>query len=677
MKKLLIFLTILLSSYLSKAQMNYAFAPQAGSYSLLAGGANATLVAAYPGTKSNLDESFANNVPLGFTFQFNGINYTQIHLNVNGFASLGSAFISSTTLDPSYNVNDLRSGNGYKGALRPILAPFWDDLQLTTANDITYKIDNAAPNRVFTAQWANVAWQGGSAAISFQIKLYESTNVVEFIYNNEAAEGGTNKSASIGITTENNNQNIELDSLNFMSLSASTAMATASSITETETINTKPANGQIYRFTPNACMPPSGILLNSCGTNEANLSWTALQGATSYVYALSNIDVQPFAGTTTSAVTANFKNLSSNTYYYFYIKTACGSVWNRYKFKTSVIANLPYTQSFENTLENRIPDDMTSQTYSNGFADIFWQTSNLLTAASGTKAAINASPFTPSKTWLYTPTFNLIAGAEYELSYKNSTTGATHILDVKYGKMTGEAAMLNSIFAGNAIVNTAYETKSFKFTPTVSGEYNIGFNYKAEVNNDLFLLDDIELKATGVLPVLFAFFKAKLQNNQEVKLNWQTKNEVNASHFMIQRSVDGINFETIGRINCKGTGTGDTDYDYYDRNPLPDISYYRLKQFDKDGKSFDTNVETIKLKTLFATSLYPNPSSKEVFVKIENTADVSVRVFNISGQEINVKLNILSKNEIKITPNQALSSGIYLVNISSKTGTIVLKWMVL
>lgn len=678
MKKLLIFLTMLLSGYFSKAQINYSLQAPVGTYNLLAGGATATLVEAYPGTKTNLDESFANNIPLGFTFQYNGVNYTQIHLNANGFASLGSAFLSSSTLNPSYDVNDLRSGNGYKGTARPILAPFWDDLQLTSTNGITYKTDNAAPNRIFTVQWANVAWQGGAAAISFQIKLYEGTNLVEFIYQNEAAAGGSNKSASIGITSQTNNVNVELDSLHFLSLNATTAMATASSVTETETINTKPANGQIFRFTPNVCMPPAGIILTSCGTSQANLTWTALQGASNYVYALSNIDTQPFAGTTSAGTSANFNSLSPNTYYYFYIKTACGSVWNRFKFKTSVIANLPYTESFESTLENRIPDNMTSQAYSSSFADIFWQTTNLLNAAQGgSKAAINGSPFAQAKNWLYTPAFNLIAGAEYELIYKSSTTGATHNLEVKYGKMTGEAEMLNSIYTNNVITNTAYEAKSFKFTPTVSGEYYIGFNYKAQVSNHLFLLDEIELKPTGVLPVSLAFFKAKLQNNQEVKLTWQTKNELNASHFMVERSVDGLVFENLGRTNCKGTGTGNTDYDYYDRNPLPNTSYYRLKQFDKDGKAANSNIETIKTTTLFATSLYPNPSNKEVFIKIENTADVTVRVFNMAGQDISVKLDVLSKNEIKIIPTQALTAGVYLVNISSKTSTMILKWMVL
>ena len=35
---------------------------------------------------------------------------------------------------------------------------------------------------------------------------------------------------------------------------------------------------------------------------------------------------------------------------------------------------------------------------------------------------------------------------------------------------------------------------------------------------------------------------------------WETASEVNVSHFNVQRSIDGITFETIGKVNAKGAG---------------------------------------------------------------------------------------------------------------------------
>ena len=111
-------------------QTDYTFSSQSGAYTSLINPISAILVPAHVGTRTTLDESFANNISLGFAFQYNGINYSNIHLNANGFASLGAVFLASTATNPNYDVNELRGAAGFKGAIRPILAPFWDNLLL-------------------------------------------------------------------------------------------------------------------------------------------------------------------------------------------------------------------------------------------------------------------------------------------------------------------------------------------------------------------------------------------------------------------------------------------------------------------------------------------------------------------------------------------------------------------
>ena len=82
-----------------------------------------------------------------------------------------------------------------------------------------------------------------SPVISFQVKLYETTNIIEYIYRQEAApyNPGYN-GASIGL--------MGTTSTNFISLSDSSASPTVSTTTSTNNIEVKPATGQIYRFTP-------------------------------------------------------------------------------------------------------------------------------------------------------------------------------------------------------------------------------------------------------------------------------------------------------------------------------------------------------------------------------------------------------------------------------------------
>ncbi len=594
MKKLLPFLLLSLFSFVSKAQLNYNFSTSAGTFTPLSGDVVAPLMAAYSPTKTLLDESFANNIPVGFSFQYNGINYTTIHLNSNGFATFGTPFLSSTA-NPSYEINELRSISGLKGTIRPILAPFWDNLLLNTANDITYKTTGTAPNRVFTSQWKNMIWQDGTSAISFQLKLYETTNVVEFVYRSEAGSGVAVKSASIGITSENTQMPmIDHDSTNFIALINASPKAIIDRIIEVETIDTKPRTGQIFRFTPKTCMPPSGLMVQDYSTSTATIKWTPTQGTNNYEYAISNIDVQPVAGTVSNLNQLTFSNLAANTNYFFFIKSACGSSWKKLSFKTTLMVTLPYNESFENAIDNSLPVNMTAQNNSNTFANIFWQTTDLLLPATGTKMAINGSPFAASKSWLFTPSFGFIAGRTYELSYKISATGSAGTLTVKYGQKAGESASTVTIGTNTAIANTSYSIKTFTFIPTNSGEHTLGFQYESGVNNQLILLDDITLK---LLPSAVQLTENERKSNVEIQEE-------------------------------------------------------------------------------FTVGLYPNPSEKEVFLKVNKPIETTVKVFTMTGSELPISAQIMNDSEIKIIPNQPINQGIYLVNVITNTETRILKWMV-
>ena len=72
-------------------------------------------------------------------------------------------------------------------ALRPLLAPFWDNLNMSTGG-VYYQTTGTAPSRVFTLEWNNARWPSTvtSGTISFQVKLYEGTGRIEYLYRPEA-----------------------------------------------------------------------------------------------------------------------------------------------------------------------------------------------------------------------------------------------------------------------------------------------------------------------------------------------------------------------------------------------------------------------------------------------------------------------------------------------------------
>jgi ELWxxDGT repeat protein len=115
--------------------------------------------------------------------------------------------------------------------------------------------------------------------------------------------------------------------------------------------------------------------------------------------------------------------------------------------------------------------------------------------------------------------------------------------------------------------------------------------------------------ANASLPVQLLEFKTTLDGNDGLA-DWKTDNEYNTSVFEVQRSVDAVNYNTIGTV-LAANSPGVHDYAFKDYNVkslgVP-VIYYRLRQVDGDGKFSFSNIATIRLEEqMTVVSLYPNP----------------------------------------------------------------------
>ena len=197
-------------------------------------GGLAALVGATAVPSIKADDAISGAIPIGFTFTYNGNNYTNVYASSNGFLSFNSAATSSPT-------NNLTSP---AASLLPLLAPLWDDLDGTTATAAaSYLTTGVAGSRIFTFEWLN--WEWGAAAntpvISFQVKLYEANGRVEFIYRNDAgAVNTTSGGASVGVTG-----NVAGD---FLSLANLSTTIVTSKLVETSNITAKPAGNITFGF---------------------------------------------------------------------------------------------------------------------------------------------------------------------------------------------------------------------------------------------------------------------------------------------------------------------------------------------------------------------------------------------------------------------------------------------
>ena len=166
---------------------------------------------------ANTDDDNSAAQAIGFTFNFNGTAFTQFVLNTNGLLRLGSAGPSSVAAFPPFaQTPELGPISGTNAADINLIAPFNLDLGPGTAGGTEYRVvtTGTAPNRVCTIQWKNVADKPQAASstvttviatqldnFSFQVKLYETTNNVEFVYGTATASTGVSnaKYAAVGI----------------------------------------------------------------------------------------------------------------------------------------------------------------------------------------------------------------------------------------------------------------------------------------------------------------------------------------------------------------------------------------------------------------------------------------------------------------------------------------------
>ncbi len=140
-------------------------------------------------------------------------------------------------------------------------------------------------------------------------------------------------------------------------------------------------------------------------------------------------------------------------------------------------------------------------------------------------------------------------------------------------------------------------------------------------------------------------------------INWQTATEINTSHFNIQRSTNGKDFETIGKVDANGAST----YTFNDALSIDDSRftklYYRLEIVDKDGSKTYSEIRSVYLTTDDSGfTISPNPAKD--YVTITGSNIKQVKLLDNMGRVVVVKE--VNSTTINIPVNR-LSKGLYMV----------------
>jgi hypothetical protein len=133
---------------------------------------------------------------------------------------------------------------------------------------------------------------------------------------------------------------------------------------------------------------------------------------------------------------------------------------------------------------------------------------------------------------------------------------------------------------------------------SVNNISNLRLRWKQTSSTIQFRIDDIKLTNETALPVELLYFKGNAISTTN-HLYWSTASELNSDYFLIEKSFDGIDWDLVGSVNASGNSSQTINYSLTDNDVRFGISYYRLKQFDFDGKfeiysviSIDNRVKT-------------------------------------------------------------------------------------
>jgi hypothetical protein len=256
----------------------------------------------------------------------------------------------------------------------------------------------------------------------------------------------------------------------------------------------------------------------------------------------------------------------------------------------------------------------------------------------------------------------VLSGSNYLVNFEveNNGTQATNPLRIDFycidnlGNIIGnpiQTSIINSPIAPGATLTRNVQINAFNCN-------FVGFaGVLSNVSNCV--CDSVGFREfTQFLPVVLISFDASSQINRTVLVEWTTASETNNDFFSIERSGDGIQWQKVIDVKAADESAGvELNYSAIDYNPIGGISYYRLKQTDKDGSFSYSPIRSVEIEADNKFSFYPNPADD--FIHIQSSSETYiVEILNVFGQSKGIY------NNIKTIDTKSLSSGTYFIKIS-------------
>ncbi len=182
--------------------------------------------------------------------------------------------------------------------------------------------------------------------------------------------------------------------------------------------------------------------------------------------------------------------------------------------------------------------------------------------------------------------------------------------------------------------------------------------------------NDFGVRSATVVPITFVNISAAKQD-QAIAVNWQVGVESNISHYIVEKSTNGINFTAIGTV----TANNSAQYKLLDVAPVSGRNYYRIKAVELNNTNKFSNTISVLNSAKATVQIIPNPAKENISINGLN-GQAAITIFSIDGKVMH------RRNTNALTLSQSFdvsdfANGKYFVQIITDAGVVTKQFQVL
>jgi hypothetical protein len=281
---------------------------------------------------------------------------------------------------------------------------------------------------------------------------------------------------------------------------------------------------------------------------------------------------------------------------------------------------------------------------------------------------------------------SLSSSSEFNVHYYGGTPSANVMVLPLKNVDAAEYWTVNRVSGGTAAVNMNWDNSKVGFPNWVMGDI-VAASWNGTAWTDAGGTASGNVTTTGTItsssvgtfnmftfgsktfpiPLTLIKFTATRQESY-TRIAWTTVNEVNVSHFIVERSDDGIHFAGIGRVQARNSGNLE-NYFLDDTRAILGTAWYRLRSVDLDARESMSKIVSVSVTGHDqALTLLSNPVKNKI--QLRAGADLAgkfdYKLFKLNGQKIQQgTLNLQNGGNYEIGLNSSIPPGTYILRVTN------------